>query len=189
MIHISNWEKYQSYKDRKPPWIRFHRSILDDYQFQKMSAEARAMLPMFWLLACEYDDPTAGLIKYSEEEIAFRLRQDKRKILSVINELQVSGFIACNESVTNPYPDRKKTVTPETETETETDIYGTFGNVKLTEKEFSKIKEQFTDYEDRINRLSEYMKSKGKRYKSHYATILSWARKDKNTNPAESEWI
>ena len=36
---------------------------------------------------------------------------------------------------------------------------------------------------DYIERLSEYLASKGKKYKSHYATILSWSRKDDKEKP------
>lgn len=57
--------------------------------------------------------------------------------------------------------------------------YGVFENVLLTKEELTKLKEAYSDYLDRINRLSEYIESSGKVYKSHYATILSWARKDK----------
>lgn len=57
--------------------------------------------------------------------------------------------------------------------------YGTFDNVQLTDAEYEKLQEIFpNDYEEKINTLSEYMKSKGKTYKSHYATILNWNRLD-----------
>lgn len=56
---------------------------------------------------------------------------------------------------------------------------GEFANVLLTEEELEKLKERFPyDWQERVERLSEYIQSKGKRYKSHYATILSWGRKD-----------
>ena len=56
---------------------------------------------------------------------------------------------------------------------------GEFENVELTEEELEKLKERFPyDWQERIERLSSYMSSKGKRYKSHYATILTWSRKD-----------
>ena len=93
MIQIKNWGRFQSYKDRKPPWIRFHRAILDNYQFQKMSADARALLPMLWLLACEDDDPKSGLIKAPMDEISFRLRQNEDHIELVLAEIQDSDFI------------------------------------------------------------------------------------------------
>jgi hypothetical protein len=57
-------------------------------------------------------------------------------------------------------------------------IYGEFQNVKLTDAESEKLKASFPDYQERIERLSAYIASTGKKYKSHYATILNWARKD-----------
>ena len=57
--------------------------------------------------------------------------------------------------------------------------YGEFKNVKLTEEEENKLKERFPNaYKDYIERLSAYIAQSGKRYKSHYATILNWSRKD-----------
>lgn len=57
-------------------------------------------------------------------------------------------------------------------------IYGEFKNVKLTNGEFEKLKSKFPDYQNRIEKLSVYVASTGKRYSSHYATILNWARKE-----------
>lgn len=65
--------------------------------------------------------------------------------------------------------------------------YGVLDNVLLTEKEYGKLKDQFADYQERIDRLSEYIASTGKTYKSHYATILSWARKDKKEKPPDKK--
>lgn len=57
--------------------------------------------------------------------------------------------------------------------------FGEFKNVLLSEEEFEKLKQRFSDYELRIEKLSNYIASKGDRYKSHYATILNWARNEK----------
>lgn len=56
--------------------------------------------------------------------------------------------------------------------------YGEYNNVLLTDAELEKIKAEYPDYEERIERLSSYVASTGKSYKSHYATIRNWARKD-----------
>lgn len=56
--------------------------------------------------------------------------------------------------------------------------YGIFKNVLLTDDEYHKLRERYTDFADRIERLSGYIESTGKKYKSHYATILNWARRD-----------
>ncbi len=42
------------------------------------------------------------------------------------------------------------------------------------------------DYRQRIERLSEYMASTGKSYKSHLAMIRSWARRDRSKPTAKS---
>ena len=56
--------------------------------------------------------------------------------------------------------------------------YGEYNNVLLTDDELQKLKTEYSDYEERIERLSSYIASTGKKYKSHYATIRNWARKD-----------
>ena len=33
ILRILNWEKFQHYKVRRPPWIKLHHSLLDDYAF------------------------------------------------------------------------------------------------------------------------------------------------------------
>lgn len=59
-------------------------------------------------------------------------------------------------------------------------IFGEFKNVKLTNDELQKLRKRFGDDQTRsfINSLSEYIASKGKKYKDHYATILSWSRRN-----------
>lgn len=64
--------------------------------------------------------------------------------------------------------------------------HGAYKNVLLTDDEFEKLKKEFPDWESRIERLSEYMASTGKSYKSHLATIRSWARRDKKQAGAET---
>ena len=57
--------------------------------------------------------------------------------------------------------------------------YGSYKNVLFTDEEYAKLQAEYpADYEERIERLSEYIASTGKSYKSHLATIRSWARKD-----------
>lgn len=59
--------------------------------------------------------------------------------------------------------------------------YGEYNNVLLTDEELEKLKSEYSDWEERIERLSSYVASTGKTYKSHYATIRNWARKDAQT--------
>ena len=65
--------------------------------------------------------------------------------------------------------------------------YGEFSNVFLSDDELGKLKARFSDEaKGYIERLSGYIASSGKKYKSHYATILNWAQRDqKNQNGGE----
>ena len=57
--------------------------------------------------------------------------------------------------------------------------YGLYENVLLTDEDYQKLKEEFPhDYSARIERLSEYIASTGKKYKNHLATIRNWARNE-----------
>ena len=71
----------------------------------------------------------------------------------------------------------------EKEINKEKNKYGEFNNVMLTEEEYAKLeKSNLLPY---IEKLSSYIASKGKKYKSHYATILNWSRKESNGNVPE----
>ena len=59
--------------------------------------------------------------------------------------------------------------------------YGEFNNVLLTDDEVIKLKEKFnSQFEDKIEYFSGQLASKGYKFKSHYATILTWDRNDNN---------
>jgi hypothetical protein len=62
--------------------------------------------------------------------------------------------------------------------------YGSYNNVLLTDEDMVKLYEEFPmDWSGRIERLSEYIASTGKKYKNHLATIRSWAKKDTTQKP------
>ena len=58
--------------------------------------------------------------------------------------------------------------------------YGQYHNVMLSDDEMEKLKVEFpVDWEERIERVSEYCASKGATYKNYLATIRNWARKER----------
>jgi len=85
--------------------------------------------------------------------------------------------------------DRSRITTIETDTNTETEYIGEFENIILSKDEIAKLHDKLgkTLTDDLVERLSEYMQSKGKKYKSHYATILSWYRKDRSASVNQKE--
>lgn len=102
------------------------------------------------------------------DKIRFRL--DKNSI----GECEGETFSQENEQPPKKKPQKHK--------------YGEYNNVLLTDEELEKLKDEYPDYEDRIERLSSYVASTGKSYKSHYATMRNWARKDAEKNPLPLSW-
>ena len=61
--------------------------------------------------------------------------------------------------------------------------HGEYSNVLLTDVELEKLQTEFpNDWQQRIEKLSAYMKSTGKVYKDHLATIRNWARMEAERN-------
>lgn len=52
-LKVKNWEKHQHYKDRSPPWIKLHGSLLSDYEFTCLQDASKLHLIAIWLLARE----------------------------------------------------------------------------------------------------------------------------------------
>lgn len=63
LLAVKNWDTFQHYGKRNPPWIKLHRAILDDYAFCSLPDTAKAHLALIWLYASQnngtvpYDAP------------------------------------------------------------------------------------------------------------------------------------
>ena len=60
--------------------------------------------------------------------------------------------------------------------------YGEYKNVLLSDDDMDKLKSEFPDWEERIENLSYYIASSGRKYADHLATIRCWARNDTQNN-------
>ena len=76
---VKNWKKFQHFKDRRPPWIKLYRDLLDDPDWHELSGDEAKALVMMWLVASENDgnlpDP---------RKLAFRLRTGEREIQTLL---------------------------------------------------------------------------------------------------------
>lgn len=93
-ITPKNWASFQHYKDRSPSWIKLHRGLLDDFTFARLPVASRALAPLLWLLASEYE---GGKITASPEELAFRLRLSDSDLMEALKPLIDSGFFIASE--------------------------------------------------------------------------------------------
>ena len=66
--------------------------------------------------------------------------------------------------------------------------FGKYENVFISDEQVAELKNEFpSDWEQRIERLSEYMESSGRKYSNHLATIRMWAKEESPKEPERDE--
>lgn len=111
-FRVRNWDQFQHYKDRSPPWIKLYNSILDDYSYAQLSDAGKGHLFAIWLLASR----SANKLPWDEKWIASRIQAKTRVDLE---ELERLGFINRYDDRSNMLASCKQNACLETETETE----------------------------------------------------------------------
>jgi hypothetical protein len=101
-ITPKNWKSFQHYKERTPSWIKLHKGLLTDFAFTRLPVASRALAPMLWLLASEYE---GGEITASLEEVAFRVHMSEEELLVALSPLIGSGFFVSSEVLAKPERD------------------------------------------------------------------------------------
>lgn len=116
---VVNWGIFQHYRNRRPPWIKLHRTLLEDFRFVSLSDASAALAPRLWLLASESND---GTFTSNLDELAFRLYRSRDRVATTLEEMVRAGFLVQVQvdasGVLAPCLHR---ATPETETERETE--------------------------------------------------------------------
>jgi len=108
-----NWVSHQHYRDRLPPWIKLHRSLLNDREFMCLPIASKAIAPLLWLLASE---TKTGEFNADVSELSFRLRMTDKEIRDGLKPLIDNGFFIDASGV---LADCQQLAATETERETE----------------------------------------------------------------------
>ena len=85
-FQVRNYERYQHYKNRRPPWVKLHRDLWLDQKFYSLSSMSKLYVIGFFTLASETDNRIPLDIAW----IRSRLGIDKKPDFK---ELFASGFI------------------------------------------------------------------------------------------------
>lgn len=130
-------------------------------------------------------DKLAELREYNR--LAQQKSREKRKLLGSVNDKSMTSQ-SCQGTDKDIEEDKEKEedidLSNSTPTAPKKHKYGEHKNVLLTDEEYGKLQERFpTDYEAKINALSEGLALKGYKYKSHYLAILKWAKNDEQKAP------
>ena len=87
---IPNLERYQHYKERKPPWVKLYRDFWTDFDMSVQIASTRLLFLFLVCYASEFKD---GAIVYHIREISRRSSLDKRTVTQGLEKLISSGFV------------------------------------------------------------------------------------------------
>lgn len=116
-MRIRNWSKHQHFKDRRPPWIKLYRDVLDDHEWHNLDGDAAKLLVMLWLLASE----NVGNITDDKKKLAFRFRVTEsfiNKHLPALSHWLIQDDI---KEISARYQDGSPEEEKETEKEKETE--------------------------------------------------------------------
>ncbi|WP_243272662.1 ParB/RepB/Spo0J family partition protein [Coprococcus comes] len=122
--------------------------------------------------------------KLAAEEVSQNTGDSSRQILRYIHLTElIAKLLELADEKKLPFnteknhTDKSKGNTPALEEKFS--LNGRFKNVVLSEAELQELMTLFPwDYQKRIDHLSVYMKSSGKEYQNHFATICLWSERD-----------
>jgi hypothetical protein len=89
---VKNFQRFQHYKDRAPPWIKLYNELLDDYEFGRLPDASKMHLIAIWLLASRSDNK----IPYDAAWVARRINANTKVDLTL---LACAGFIVVDQQV------------------------------------------------------------------------------------------
>lgn len=131
-----------------------------------------------WVKLLRHD--FASLVYSGEKnEVAKRKQQDliPDDIVDYFNGFDTSMDTSIDSSYKSEIINHKSRIINQ---KPEKDKFGELQNVKLTPEEHNKLIDRFNEafVNEKIFDLDNYIASTGKKYQSHYATILAWAKRD-----------
>jgi hypothetical protein len=107
-IEVVNFDRFQHYKDRNPPWIKLYGTLLDDYQFSRLQDASKMHLLGIWLLASKCENRVPA----DPQWIGQRIGATELVNLQV---LIAAGFLNLIQPASNPIATREQSAMPETE--------------------------------------------------------------------------
>lgn len=113
-FQVKNFERFQHYKDRNPPWIKLYNELLDDYDFGRLQDASKMHLIAIWLLASRSDNR----IPYDSEWVSRRINATDPVDLDTLVK---AGFIEIEQDCSNSLAECRQDARPEREGETEGD--------------------------------------------------------------------
>lgn len=190
------------------PWFKFYAGeYLSDTKILQLNGQERSC----WVTLLCLANQGEGKVKFLSEQQLLMMSGVSESIQNVLKKFETLGMITTSNGIVTvrnwnkrqysegysrvkKFRERKSNSKDNDRVEEniveeiriDKNVYGEFGKVLLTLEEYKKLIEKYGDKNTQIliTQLDTGIASKGYKYKSHYATILNWARR-KYTEHAE----
>lgn len=83
-LRVKDWERFQHYKHRRPPWIKFYDDILEDDELREMPKEARLLYCLVLLVAARKNNRFPNNPVWLAEELALPLADVKKGLSALL---------------------------------------------------------------------------------------------------------
>lgn len=189
---VKNWEKFQHYKDRNPPWIKLHKEVLDDYEMSMLQDASKLLLILLWVLASQLNNRIPNDPDWLQKRLSVHTKIN-------IKELIDKGYLILEQNDSNVLAK----CSPETEAyREETEVERV--EVKLVSKKITidqlsvshvsdwlnekRSKGQYLNHDPDfiLEKFKDYCRAKGKKYSDYiaaYRNSFDWQScQPKNNN-------
>jgi hypothetical protein len=116
-LEVKNWERFQHYKDRRPPWIKLHAEVQDDYEFSHLPDASKAHLMGIWILASKLQNKVPADPQWISRRIGATEPVDLERLFA-------SGFLQRLRRASDLPQTLTKCAMPETEAEAQVQAEG-----------------------------------------------------------------
>ena len=106
---VKNFDRFQHYKKKNPPWIKLYADLLEDYSFSCLSDAGKGHLILIWILASKNNNKLPYDSLWVSKKILAQSNVD-------LEELKLHGFIVVKQrlaKVEYPTSQKRSAIDPE----------------------------------------------------------------------------
>lgn len=114
-LEICEWDRFQHYKKRNPPWVKLYSAVLDDDDFDAMPDASKLLFFCLLPFASRRNNKIKNDLSWLQKKLPISTKITKKTLQPLVD----AGFINCYQDASKKIALNKQDATPETETETE----------------------------------------------------------------------
>jgi hypothetical protein len=110
-FRVKDFERFQHYKDRSPPWIKLYKTVLDDYEYTCLQDASKLHLILIWILASQFENR----LPYDSRWIGQRIHATEDVDLDALVDagfIEKTGTSECQRSASSSLAKKDESARP-----------------------------------------------------------------------------